>query len=164
MICYSLADFNAVLNNSIISQLPEETISIINALSAQVGAPEYIKTPQFRNKMIGSNNSNNGIRRRKKNYEVCDDEWESIRTFQTTELKKKEGIESNLFTLRKYLNMITFNTYDKLKEQILTEINLVKSTKTPNDLQYLCTEMFYIVSSNVLYSDIYAKLYKDLIQ
>ncbi len=167
MICYSLADFNAILKNCVISELPEETINIINALSAQVGAPEYIKTPQFRNKVIGSSNSNstnNGIRRRKKNFEVHDDEWESIRTFQTTELKKKEGIECNLFTVRKYLNMITFNTYDKLKGEILTEINVVKSTKTLNDLQYLCTEIFYIISGNILYSDIYAKLYKDLIQ
>jgi len=162
MIRYSLDDFNNLLDNGVIDELPEETINMINALAAQVGAPEYIKTPQFRNKIISS--GNNVIRRKKKNYEVNDEEWESIRSFQTTEIKKGEGIEGNLFTVRKYLNMITLNTYDKLKEQILTEINLVKSTKTLNDLQFLCTKIFNIVSNNILYSDIYAKLYKDFIQ
>ena len=34
--------------------------------------------------------------------------------------------------------MITSNTYDKLKENIIAEMDIVNSTKTPNDLGYLC--------------------------
>ena len=59
--------------------------------------------------------------------------------------------------------MITINTYGKLKESIIKEINTINLEKTQNDLLYLCDQIFDIVSSNILYSDIYAKLYKDLI-
>tara|TARA_Y100000389_G_scaffold204357_1_gene256429 strand:- start:445 stop:1401 length:957 start_codon:yes stop_codon:yes gene_type:complete len=162
MIRYSLSDFNQVLNDGLINELPEDTVNIINALAGQVGAPEYIKTPQFRNNKMLTSNNNNIVRRRKKFLDIDDTEWESIRSFQTTELKKKEGIECNLFTIRKYLNMMTFNTYDKLKDNIFSEINCVSSTKTLNDLQYICRSIYDIITTNILYSDIYAKLYKDL--
>lgn len=161
MIRYSLEDFYRILNNSVIDELPEETINIINSLVSKVGSPEYIKTPQFRNKTIMQTN---GIRRKKKNFQINDDEWDSMRSFQTTEIKKGEGIEANLFTLRKYLNMITLNTYDKLKNEIIKEIADVKLNKTPNDLLFLSSEVFKIMSGNALYSDIYSKMYKDLIQ
>ena len=59
--------------------------------------------------------------------------------------------------------MLTENTYNKLKDSIILEINTLVSIDNNNDLTYLCNEIFKIVSSNILYSDIYAKLYKDLI-
>ena len=159
---YTLLDFHRILENGIDNKIPDETIKIINMLANHVGSPEYIKTPQFKaNKMTYP--SNVGIRRRKKQLEVHDTDWETIRSFQTTELKKKEGIENNLYTIRKYLNMITENTYSKLKDTVISEIKNVVSMDNTNDLTYLCNEIFKIVNSNILYSDIYAKLYKDLL-
>ena len=166
MIRYSLEDFNKILETGIISQLPDETINIINILANQVGAPEYIKTPQFKNKIGGNSGGNvggNGIRRRKKYQEINDDDWETIRSFQTTEFQKKEGIDTHIHAIRKFLNMITINTYSIMRDNIIEEINTVISTKTQTDLNDLCNELFTIVNSNILYSDIYAKLYKDLI-
>jgi len=165
---FSLNYFTDLIENGMVNNLPEETINIINLLASQVGAPEYIKTPQFKPRngqsgQRGSNDTSGIIRRRKKHQDVDDTEWESIRTFQTTELKKKDGIDANLQTIRGFLNMFTQNTYDTLKSNILEEINIVNTTKTPNDLSYLCNELFNIVCSNILYSDVYAKLYKDLI-
>jgi len=162
---YSLVDFNKILEDGIINQISDETVTIINMLAAQVGAPEYIKTPQFKTKSnIGcSNNTNISGRRRKKVQEINDDDWEAMRSFQTTEFEKKEGVEYNLFMIRKYLNMVTTGTVSKLKDDIMEEINTVISTKTESDLNYLCNEIFTIISCNILYSDTYAKLYKDLI-
>ena len=165
---FSLNYFTDLIENGMVNNLPEETINIINLLASQVGAPEYIKTPQFKQRngqhvQRGSIDTSGSIRRRKKHLEVDDTEWESIRTFQATELKKKDGIDANLQTIRGFLNMFTQNTYDTLKSNIIDEINIVNTTKTPNDLSYLCNELFNIVCSNILYSDVYAKLYKDLI-
>jgi hypothetical protein len=165
MICYTLENFYTRLKENTLKSLPEDTLTIISTLAAQVGAPEYIKTPQFNNKdmSVGQTVRGGSGRRRKKFQEINDEEWKTIRSFQTTTLKKKEGIEIHLYSIRKYLNMITLNTYDKLKENIIKEINIVVDTKTLNDLAYLCNELFNIISCNILYSDIYAKLYKDLI-
>jgi len=159
---YTLSDFNNILENNIFNQLPEDTIKIINNLAIKVGAPEYIKTPQFKNRQEIPIGMDNSIRRKKKTTELFNDDWKTIKTFQATEFKKKEGIENNIHLIRKYLNMITKNTYLKLKTDIITEINIVNSTNN-NDLNYLCNEIFKIIIYNTLYSDIYAKLYKDLI-
>lgn len=164
---YSLKDFNEILVGGQIRAMSDKTTNIINILTSKVGAPEYNKTPQFKNKILGQNHSNESImnsgRRRKKIHEFNDAEWNTIRSFQTTELIKKEGVDANLNTIRKFLNMITFNTYDKLKIDIIEEINLVESTKIVNDLQYLCNEIFDIITCNILYSEIYSELYKDLL-
>ena len=154
---YTLSDFNTILENVNILQLPEETIAIINNLAIKVGAPEYIKTPLFKNKHIPMNNN----RRKKKDIELNNDEWDTIKTFKTTEFKNKNDNENTLHLIRKYFNMITNNTYPKLKEDIINEIKTVDSTN--DDLLNLCNEIFKIIIDNTLYSDIYAKLYKDLI-
>jgi len=156
---YTLDDFNKILESGIINQLPEETIKIINILAGQVGSPEYIKTPQFKNKIQQQSN----IRRRKKNSEFNDDPWETLRTFQRTEFEKKEGIYKKVQVIRKYFNMISYNTYSKLKDTIIKEVNTINESDTHENLIIIINEIFKIASTNILYSDIYAKLYKELI-
>ena len=156
MIQYSLSDFNSLLQNIPDFDLPEETLTIIAHLSKQVGAPEYIKTPQFKNKAQNLN-----TRRKKKHLDINDDDWETIRNFQTTELKKNEGVEKNLDIIRKNLNMITLSKYDEIKNNIIKEINFF--TNNENEMIYLSEQIFKIISTNILYSEIYAHLYKDLI-
>uniref|UniRef100_A0A6C0AZR1 MIF4G domain-containing protein n=1 Tax=viral metagenome TaxID=1070528 RepID=A0A6C0AZR1_9ZZZZ len=156
---YTIDDFNKVLEEGLINDLPDETIKIINILANQVGSPEYIKTPQFKNKIQQQSN----IRRRKKNLDFNDESWDTIRTFKTTEFEKKEGIDKKIQLIRKYFNMITYNTYSKLKDTILTEINTINQTDTQENFIIIINEIFKIASMNILYSDIYAKLYKELI-
>ena len=93
---YELTDFHRILKENTIPDLPESTIEIINLLASQVGAPEYIKTPQFKKPI--TNNFN--MRRKKKISDIQDDDWDSLRQFQTTEFKKREGLENNLFQTR----------------------------------------------------------------
>tara|TARA_B100001093_G_scaffold503105_1_gene557014 strand:- start:3728 stop:4678 length:951 start_codon:yes stop_codon:yes gene_type:complete len=163
MLRYTLSDFTKILENGVSNKLSEETIEIINLLSKQVGSSEYIRTPEFRNNKL-INNSYNNIKRKKKPLDNVDTCWESIRNFQTTELKKEEGIENTVHIIRKYLNMITINTYNSLSENIILEIDKAKLLYTNDDIDYLCNKIFTIVTSNILYSDIYSKLYKDLIK
>ena len=162
---YTLSDFNNILEKGNLHQLPDETIAIINMLAKQVGAPEYIKTPQFKKPInIGSNIN---VRRRKKPQELNDTDWETIRNFQATEFDKKEGIENNILLIRKYFNMITQKTYDTLKINITDEIDKIQATSLDSeinkDLIYATNEIFKMATNNILYSDIYAKLYKDLL-
>ena len=153
---YTLSDFNKIWKESDNLQLSDEIIKVINNLAIKVGAPEYIKTPQFKNSQIIING-----RRKKKSTEINNEDWETIRAFQTTEFKKKEGIENNKQLIRKYLNMITKNTYLNLKENIIAEIREIYLID--NNLSSVCNEIFTTMISNILYSDIYVKLYKDLI-
>lgn len=148
---YSLHDFESYVKNNNIKNLSEETLDIIEKLANEVGAPEYSKTPQF-NKL-----------RRKKNNELNDDDWNCIRQFQATEFIKREGLDINLFNVRKSLNILTDKNYDTILEKISNEFDEVITTKTPNDVLVLCNLFYEIASSNILFSSLCAKLYKDLI-
>jgi len=154
---YYLTDFENYIKNNDIQNLSEEIFSIIEKLANEVGSPEYSKAPQF-----NKNNIVNKLRK-KKSSDLNDFDWNSIRQFQPTEFIKREGLDINIFNIRKYLNLLTEKNYDTILDNISSEFDQVISTKTPNDILVLCNLFYEIVSSNILFSNLYAKLYKDLI-
>jgi len=173
---YSIQDFDNIIFEGIQFQLPQETIDIITSIANQVGASDYIKTPQFIKKNNNGHNTtghghgngngnghgnNYNQKRRNKNQEIQDEDWDTLRKFQTTEIKKKEGIEANIDNIRKHLNKITEKNYDKMYEQICSEINAI-SDATLDELHKIGESIFNIASGNAFYSKTYAKLYKDL--
>ena len=121
---YSLSDFNLILEKGLDNELSEETLNIITHLANLVGSPEYIKTPQFKNRVV----SNNNHRRKKKQFEMEDSDWENFRTFQATEFETHQGVEKNIDIIRKNLNMLTSNNYTTLKENIIEEIKKCKES------------------------------------
>ena len=119
---YSLDYFIKTLQIIDLTNIDPNIINNINSLASQVGAPEYNKTPQFKDKI--NIEDINYINRRRKKFMDTKDDWDNIKTFQTTEFQKKEGLDKNIFQIRKYLNMLTDRTFDKLKPSILNgEIN-----------------------------------------
>ena len=145
VIKFTTADFERIKNNGFSCPLSAETIAIIQSLSDKVGAPEYIKTPQFIKKEAGGAGANgvgagaggagaggagaNGVggaigsrkHRPVKSYEL-DDAWEAVRNFKATLIVKKEGMGAVIDQIRKHLNKMTTKTYDTLKENIIKEI------------------------------------------
>ena len=96
--CYTDSDIEEIINNGIEYELPKETISMIETLSKKVGAPSYIKTPNFQKKYYSKNNY--GKKHKPKNSNFNDSDWETIRNFKATEMKKKEGKEYTLIKLK----------------------------------------------------------------
>ena len=100
---YTISDYEDITNAGFTCILSQETLDIISKLSEQVGAPTYIKTPIFLKKegrssigmgsMIGgAGGSAGGIggmgggfkKTKSKSSEITDEDWETIRQFQTT--------------------------------------------------------------------------------
>jgi hypothetical protein len=154
---YYLTDFENYIKNNVIQNLSEEIFCIIEKLANEVGSPEYSKAPQF-----NKNNRLNKLRK-KKSSDLNDLDWNSYRQFQPTEFVKREGLDINIFNIRKCLNILTEKNYDTILNNISSEFDQVISTKTPNDILVLCNLFYEIVSTNILFSNLYAKLYKDLI-
>lgn len=75
-----------------------------------------------------------------------------------TVIQKKDA---DIGQITKLLNKITDKTYNKLKIEIL---ELVKSVEKIEDIYKLTETIFGIVSSNRFYSEMYAKLYTELIK
>ena len=153
---YSLQDFLIYIKNNNLNELPKDTLEIIELLEKQVGAPEYNKTPQFKS------NYNNFNRKKKVNDNTYDD-WDTIRNFQPTEIIKREGLDVNLYQVRKLLNMLTDKNYDKISNDISEQFDFVIKNKTENDV-YVLSNLFYeITSCNLLYSHLCGKLYCDIL-
>ena len=163
---YSVQDIENIIFNGIDFKLPDDTIKIMTTLANQVGAIDYIKTPQFPKKVIEHSHSNSRSqsfsKNKNKNIEFKDDDWDAIRNFQTTEIKKKEGIDANIDTIRKHLNKLTEKNYEKMLSQIKDEINLLSENSSSSEFDKIGDAIFGIASGNAFYSNVYAKLYKNL--
>ena len=205
---YNLNDFKRILNEGFVNNITPEVLKTIQSIADQVGAPEYIKTPQFERQIqkpklqitippsfanaslgsaslgsaslgsasLGHDNTNVNASLGKNTLKfkfkesTSNEDWESIRNFQTTVLLKKEGIDASIDQIRKHLNKITTKTYDSLKAKIIIEINSIikdgnqESPEMLVELNKIGEALFNIASGNSFYSDMYAKLYKELME
>ena len=137
--------------------LNDKVVSIINKIAKQVGAPTYKKTPIFKK-------YNKNKKRHKKVQELSNDEWELLRTFETGKvIKNIEGINKDINIIYGYLNKLTQDTYDDLKQEIIDKMDQLIIKATKEDLLILGTHIFEIGSNNRFYSNLYADLFKVLI-
>ena len=174
VIRYNVTDFNNIMFGGFNYKLSDETMSAIQMIAEQVGAPEYVRTPQFPRREREHERNGGGVgmggrrRGRGRAQEITDDDWQAIRDFQATEIIKKEGIGASIDLIRKHLNKITDKTYDVLSQEIVKEISSIVSEKdaeSPDvleDLNKVGDSIFNIASGNGFYSKMYATLYKDL--
>jgi hypothetical protein len=132
----------------------------------------------------GNNNNSNIRRPRNKPSQITDDDWNTIRTFQKTELRRVEGIEKRIDAIRSLLNKLTEATYTVVKNEIFDEVkgiiennnvnendsnadegSLVVATGTIVDeenITKIAISIFNTASSNIFYSSLYSKLFNEL--
>jgi hypothetical protein len=154
MTIYTLDDFVRINKTMIDRELTSITIGMITDLAALVGAADYIKTPNFPRR-----------EKRRRNPEVINvDDWEEIRKFKATEIKKKEGVDMIIDNITQYLNKMTDKTYDEYKLEIIGKIDTLveENEEVDLDMVRVGTAIFNVASCNKFYSTMYAQLYKDL--
>jgi hypothetical protein len=181
MIQYDMNDYEEITNAGFICNLTQDTLDMISKLSEQVGAPTYIKTPIFLKKesrvaglgmglgsaisaIASGSNLGGGFKKNKNRAsEITDEDWETIRQFQTTTKHISEGIQKNIENIRGYLNKMSEATFDKMVNEIKAEISqLIEHETTEENMMKIGYSIFSIASSNSFYSELYAKLFKIL--
>ena len=156
----SVDDVNKIIDNGFDYELPNETIKLIELLSSKVGAPSYIKTPNFQKK---NSNRHNMKKNKYKNLTITDTDWESIREFKKTEMKQKEGAIIYIDQVRRLLNKITEENYDNVRDELLHVIgNITSDNGNKDTLLSIGNIIFETASQNKFYSRLYAKLYSEL--
>ena len=165
MMKYTLQDFTNITFNSFDFALPDETIELINKLSSQVGSPTYIKTPLFQKRDIKDINMLNFKKKKLGNGKNVEEDWETLRSFQTTKLEQKVGVDVQIDLIRSYLNKMTDRNFVELKNKI-TELldKLIEDGIEQEDIMKIGENIFEIASNNRFYSKLYADLYTELIQ
>ena len=167
---YTLNDFNNIIFNGFNYELPAETIRIISELALEVGSPDYVKTPIFQKRenpmkcdVASSVNNPNFKKKKGKNMEINDGDWEALRTFQATKIEERDGINGEIDNIRSELNKITDKNFMDKRDKIMDIINVVINNSTSEDVKRVSTAIFEIASTNRFYSKMYADLYSDII-
>lgn len=163
---YNLDNFEKIIADGFEANLPQESLAIIQELAAKVGAPEYVRTPQFHQRQHHDHGdrTRSNRRRKQKAQELSDDAWEAIRNFESTQMQKREGVDASIDMIRKAMNKIADKTYDVLSKQIIDEIKKVAEVgeETKADLEKVAASAFDIASTNGFYSSLYARIYAEL--
>ena len=172
---YTLEKINEILYQGFEYTLPDETLAIISQISSEVGSPDYIKTPVFQKRenpmkvepssYVKESSSGGGYKKRrgKANEIVNDEDWEQLRTFQTTKIEEKSGIDTQIDNIRVNLNKMSDKNYSDMRDKIVAIIeNLIVENITAEDMIRVSSIIFDIASTNRFYSKMYADLYCDL--
>ena len=167
---YSLEQVEDIIFKGFDYEIPEEVMEKISSLAMQVGSPDYVKTPVFKKRENPMKVESTSVvkdpskkRRGNKVMEILnDDDWDSIRTFQTTKIETKVGIDAEFNSIRSFINKLTDKNYIELRDKIVEVIEKLVTENSESDLSGIGSNIFDIASSNKYYSKIYAELYSDL--
>lgn len=165
---YTLKQITDISYSGFQFEIPEDTCNIINYLSSQVGSHGinnalFTKTAPVvveNQKEFIPNDNRNKKKRGNKAMEVSESEWETIRTFQTTKIEQKTGIDADMNEIRLYLNKLSDKTFLDMREKIIGKIDALV---LENDDYVKLGEMLYeLCSTNKFYSKIFADLFAEL--
>jgi hypothetical protein len=174
---YKLIDFETIAFNGFDFSIPEETVQLISMLSMEVGSPTYIKTPVFQKKdntnnvFVPSSSKSASVnmqppnrkRRGGKGSDVTNDDWETIRSFQVTNIEQHIGVDAEMDKIRNCLNKLTDKTFTDMKTQIIDILNSLEDIST-EEMTRIGNIIFEIASNNKFYSKLYADIYTELIK
>ena len=153
---HEIEDFEKIKNDGFACELSQDTINVVNQLAEQVGAPTYNKTPVFENKEY---------KKRKHNGNLTSEDWEAFRNFKATEIAASSGIDKYFDNIRFSLNKMTESTYDSVRDEIVVLLkNMMNENYEQEAYHNVGKSIFDMASSNKFYSDIYAKLYSDIMK
>jgi len=98
------------------------------------------------------------------------EDWFGSRNFKTTKIEIKEGINKKIGEIRIILNKISIKNYELQTEKIVEIITDFYTVNDNNECEYfkehlskITKYIFDIASSNKFFSELYAELYKTLI-
>jgi hypothetical protein len=174
---YSLEFFNNLTFNGFNYNMPPDIVNIISELALEVGAPTYVKTPVFQKREDRPNllketpgnttsvsNQQNYKKRKNRNMESSEEDWEIARTFQATKIEQTTGVDAQIDIFRSYLNKLTDKNYNDYKNKVLELIDKLKNENIPmEEMSKISFAIFEIASANRFYSKMYADLYTEII-
>ena len=154
---YSLSETNNLINSGMEYNIPDEILEIINDLSSQVGAPNYVKTPVFTKRNPEKERKIKPSRKKKIN-----EDWMKKKIFKTTKINKSIGINKNTDDIRLHLNKLSDNNFDDIFNNVIKIIDNLDDDDEDENYKNIGCVIFELASGNRFYSETYAKFYCDL--
>ena len=143
---YNLNEFNSILFDNFQYKLKQSIYDTINDLSIKLG----ITTNQKKDDRV----------RKVRPTNKTEETWEHIKPFKATVvIENKEG---SMNEIRICLNKISTKNYETNKNLIIELMDSL--VENPIELEKIANAIFDIASTNKFFSEIYADLYKCLIE
>lgn len=176
---YTLQDYSDVLFTGYNYELPENTQNIIKNLTKELGvviaAAMAATTVTQKPDDYFKQSSSHYNKRNKSDYKNklrTDESWKGAPAFKATKIEKKEGADLLMNEIRVCLNKISNKNYEQQRDAIFKWIQEVleeqdEDVDPPDQLKnikMIAQSIFDIASSNKFYSEIYAVLYRELIE
>ena len=174
---YSIDDFHRFSTVSTAQySLPETVLHIFRNLEKELNLLPSTGTTSVYDKPRGGGGGGGGGGKRRhisqSTMRRMEEQWETLPSIKATVVPvAREGIDKLLGELRNYLNKISTKTYENLKTNIMTTINEImgnygyeKTEEQHADIQKIVNFIFDTGCANKFYSELYAKLYKELIE
>jgi hypothetical protein len=159
---YTLEEISILIDDNKYA-LNKETQGILELLKTEVASYANV---QMENPVKKYGEKSNEQRTRyKKTPEVLDAKWDKQPVFKGMKKEEKMGIDKYIDEIRILLNKISDKNYETNKDSIIKKIKecLEENNDKNEDIKKVVTVLFDIAKSNKFYSEIYAKLYKELI-
>uniref|UniRef100_A0A6C0HGZ7 MIF4G domain-containing protein n=1 Tax=viral metagenome TaxID=1070528 RepID=A0A6C0HGZ7_9ZZZZ len=176
---YSLDDFHQFSIATTQYSLPETVLHVISKLEIDLNLPTSSASASssgYENKhRMGGGGGGGGNKRRHVSQSTLrrmEEQWETLPTLKATVIPiAREGIDKLLSDLRNHLNKISTKTYENLKTNILNTIREIMGNYSDEmtedqekDIQKIVNFIFDTGCANKFYSELYATLYKELIE
>jgi len=160
-ILQSLERIEKEIDNSSIKKMYSASSSSINTnVNISNKNTDYLNIRNKHSSNISSVSSSNNSTTKFKDKDLS---WENIRNFKVTKMEKKEGTDKIINDIRICLNKMSNKNYEIQRTAILEFLhNMGEPEDCHEDLQKVASAIFDIASTNKFYSEMYAKIYKEL--
>jgi hypothetical protein len=155
---YTLSEIYDILQNGIEYQLPSSISINIDRIEKEIANSSIKKMysyPTTTTNIITSHKSSSSSNK----YKEKELSWENIRNFKITKIEKKEGTDKYINDIRICLNKMSNKNYDTQQTIIIQKISEMEDEE---QIIKVATAIFDIASTNKFYSEMYAKIYKEL--
>ena len=169
---YSLSEVQTIIQNGIEYTLPMNILQMLDRIEKEINNSSIKKMYSMTSSTPPPSSSSENIRNksipskfntpfRPKDSSDKDLSWENIRNFKITKLEKKEGTDKIINDIRICINKMSNKNFDTQRTAILEFLKILENN--PEDLQKVAIAIFDIASTNKFYSEMYAKIYKELL-
>jgi hypothetical protein len=173
---YTLQDYSDILFTGYSYNLPDNVTTIITTLTKELGVSISERNESYDNDNDNDNrgkHSHFGLKRSTSNRSGDNryknkiyDSWKTTPEFKATKIEKKEGVEKQMNDIRICLNKVSNKNYVQQRDAIfvLIENIIIESNDDKTTLSHIAQSIFDIANSNKFYSELYALLYRELIE
>jgi hypothetical protein len=163
---YTLEEINLLINDKKY-YLNKEVMTVLDLLKTDVAVYTTINEETPNKKYEKNADQKNRYKKMHNNHVDGDleNKWDKQKIFKGIKKEEKIGIDKYIDEIRILLNKISDKNYEVNKDSIIQKIKdcLEHNEESNDDIKRVVTVLFDIAKSNKFYSQIYAKLYKELI-